>query len=200
MGLVTTEAGGTDVFSVVLDSQPAADVTIDLASSDLSEGTVQPVTLFFTAADWNLPQQVIVTGVDDTIVDGDIAYVVVTAPAVSADLNYDGLDADDVSVTNLDDDAVGVSVAAIVPDSMAPGTTVSVTITGSGFAAGASVTFENGSGKTPIATVTSVTSTTIEATVTVGTGGPRRPRVFDVRVTNPDSSTGLLAGGFTVVP
>ena len=42
LGLVTTEAGGSDAFSLVLDTQPAADVTIDLASSDLSEGTVEP--------------------------------------------------------------------------------------------------------------------------------------------------------------
>lgn len=103
-------------------------------------------------------------------------------------------------MTNLDDDAAGVSVVSVAPDTMTAGTTVNVTITGSGFAASASVTFENGSGKTPIATVTLAAGTTIEATVTVGSGGPRRPRVWDVRVTNPDNSTGVLADEFTVVP
>ena len=85
------------------------------------------------------------TGVDDALVDGDIAYTIVAAPAVSGDPDYGGLDAADVSVTNLDDEVpAGVSVTAIVPNSMSAGTTVTVTISGSGFAAGASVTFENG--------------------------------------------------------
>ena len=39
-GLTTTEAGGTATFTVVLTSQPTADVTIGLTSSDTTEGTV----------------------------------------------------------------------------------------------------------------------------------------------------------------
>ena len=96
---------------------------------------------------------------------------------------------------------VGVVVTSISPTSMTAGPSVVVTIAGSGFAAGARVTFENGSGQQPTATVTAVTSTTtISATVTAKSGGPRRPRIWDVRVTNPDGSTGVLAGAFTVNP
>ena len=40
----------------------------------------------------------------DGIADGDVPFSVVTAPASSDDNNYNGLDADDVSVTNLDVD------------------------------------------------------------------------------------------------
>ena len=39
-GLTTTEAGGTATFTVVLNTQPTADVTIALSSSDTTEGTV----------------------------------------------------------------------------------------------------------------------------------------------------------------
>src|SRR5690606_9458665 len=98
-GLVTTEAGGTANFSVVLNTQPAADVTIALSSSDTTEGTVAPASVVFTAANWNVAQTVTVTGVDDTAVDGDIAYSIVTAAAASADANYNGIDPSDVSVT-----------------------------------------------------------------------------------------------------
>ena len=42
-GLTTTEAGGTAAFSVVLNSQPTADVTIGLSSTDTTEGTISPV-------------------------------------------------------------------------------------------------------------------------------------------------------------
>ena len=54
----------------------------------------------FTAANWNTPQTVTVTGVDDDLDDGDVAYTIVTAAAVSADANYNGLNAADVAVTN----------------------------------------------------------------------------------------------------
>jgi subtilisin family serine protease len=200
LGLVTTEGAGTDVFSVVLDTQPAADVTIDLSTSDPSEGTVSPAYLIFNAADWYLPQQVFVTGVDDAIIDGDIPYTIVTAPAVSADPDYDWLDADDVSVTNLDDDDwVGVTVSSIWPDWMNAGTTIDVTLTGAGFQWGAIVTFEDGAGPAPAGEVTFVwpDGSTIEATVTAHKNA--KSAVWDVRVTNPDDSTAVLIDGFAVI-
>ena len=110
-GLVTTEAGGTATFTVVLNSAPAADVTIGLASSNLAEGTVAPASLTFTPANALLPQTVTVTGVDDSLADGPVAYTVTTAPAVSDDPHYAGLDPSDVSVTNTDDDTAGITVS-----------------------------------------------------------------------------------------
>ena len=109
-GLVTTEAGDFDVFTIVLGSQPSADVTIGLSSSDLTEGTVVPASLTFTTVNWFMPQSVTVTGVNDVIVDGNVVYTVVTAPAVSADPAYSLLDAANVSVTNLDNDGAGFTL------------------------------------------------------------------------------------------
>ena len=93
----------------------------------------------------------------------------------------------------------GVTVTDIVPPNIAAGDTIGVTITGSGFVAGADVTFESGKGPSPTATVTGVTSTQITATVTVKANGPSGSNAFDVRVTNQDSSTGVLEDGFTVI-
>ena len=109
-GLVTTEAGGTAGFTVVLDSEPTADVTVGISSSDVSEGTVAPTSLTFTSSDWNTPQAVTVTGVDDAVDDGDIAYTAVTAAATSSDAGYNGIDAANVSVTNSDDGRQSFSV------------------------------------------------------------------------------------------
>ena len=109
-GLTTTEAGGTATFTIVLTSQPTADVTIDLTSSNTAEGTVTPASVNLTPANWNLPQTVTVTGVDDPQVDGNITYTIVTAPATSTDPNYSGRNASDVSVTNLDNDTAGITV------------------------------------------------------------------------------------------
>ena len=104
-GLVTTEGGGTDTFTVVLNTEPSAPVTIGLSSGDASEGTVSPASVTFDATNWDTPQTVTVTGVDDAEQDGDVAYTIVTAAAVSTDPDYAGRDPDDVSVTNRDDEA-----------------------------------------------------------------------------------------------
>src|SRR2546422_951899 len=109
-GLTTTEGGGTATFTVVLTSQPTANVTIGLSSSDLTEGTVAPASVTFTSASWNTAQTVTVTGVDDFGVDGAVAYTIVTAAATSTDAIYNGMNASDVAVTNTDNDTAGVSV------------------------------------------------------------------------------------------
>jgi hypothetical protein len=109
-GLQTNEAGGTASFKVVLNTQPSAAVVIALTSTDPSEGTVVTPPLTFTPADWNVAQVVIVTGTDDAIADGNVAYTIVTAPAISGDPLYDGVDAADVAVTNNDDESPGITV------------------------------------------------------------------------------------------
>src|SRR5207237_9249429 len=106
----TTEAGGTPTFTVVLNSQPTANVTIALSSSNAAEGTVSPASLTFTSANWNVARTVTVTGVNDFVDDGDVAYSIVTAAATSTDGNYTGLNAADVSVTNTDDDTAGITI------------------------------------------------------------------------------------------
>ena len=109
-GLTTTESGGTDTFTVVLDTLPTADVVIGLSSSDTTEGTVSPTSLTFTSENGTTPQTVTATGVNDAVVDGNVAYTIVTAAATSDDLAYSGLDASDVSVTNTDNDVGGITV------------------------------------------------------------------------------------------
>ena len=57
-----------------------------------TEGAVSPASLTFTPANWNTPQTVTITGVNDFLDDGDIAYSIVTAAATSADSTYAGLE------------------------------------------------------------------------------------------------------------
>lgn len=107
-GLQTTESGGSATFNVLLSRAPTADVVIGLTSGNLNEGTVAPASLTFTPLDWSTPQTVTVTGVDDFRVDGNKAYSIITAPAVSADLSYNGFNPADASVVNLDNDNAAV--------------------------------------------------------------------------------------------
>ena len=99
-GLTTTEASGTATFTIVLDAEPTADVSITLTSSDTTEGDVSTGSVTFTSADWDTPQTVTVTGADDFLDDGNVAYTITTGNASSADTNYNNMVVDDVSVTS----------------------------------------------------------------------------------------------------
>ena len=100
----TTEAGGTAIFTAKLNSQPTADVSIAVSSSDTTEGTVSPSSLTFSSSNYNTAQTVTVTGVDDPTIDGHQSFSIITAAATSSDSNYNGLNPTDVTVTNTDND------------------------------------------------------------------------------------------------
>ena len=106
-GLVTTEEGGTAAFTVTLDTMPTADVTVKVSSGDETEGRVHEtdssIDLVFTSADF-AAKTVTVTGQDDMVDDGDRSYSVQLGNAVSADLGYNALVVQDVSLTNTDND------------------------------------------------------------------------------------------------
>lgn len=107
-GLVTGETGSQAYAFVRLGSPPVADVTIAISSSDVGEGTVLPAALTFTAANWNSYQQLTLTGVADSMVDGNQAWTVLLAAAVSADAAYNGVDPSDIAVTTTDADVAGI--------------------------------------------------------------------------------------------
>jgi len=119
-GLVTTEQGGSDTFTVVLTSLPMADVTINFASDTPAEGDTLVPDITFTPADWATPQGVTVVGQDDAVEDGDAAYTIVTS-VTSGDSNYAALNPADVAVTNRDDDALPVVTIVTRTDSVNEG-------------------------------------------------------------------------------
>ena len=94
----------------------------------------------------------------------------------------------------------GVNVVSINPATADRGQQFTMTISGSGFASGASVSFENGSGPAPTASnvVVAPDGNSLTATVQIQNKGKKGPKTWDVRVTNPDSSTGALAGALFV--
>ena len=60
-----SESGTTDSFTVVLTTDPATDVDISVTSADTGEATVSTSELAFTTSNWNTPQTVTVTGVNE---------------------------------------------------------------------------------------------------------------------------------------
>ena len=107
--LQTTQAGASASFTVSLASAPADPVTINLTNSDPGQGSLSQSTLTFTTSDWNTPQTVTVTGVNDNIAAGNQTYQI-TGTASSTDPNYNSLAMTPVTVTNVQTDIPGITV------------------------------------------------------------------------------------------
>ncbi len=92
------------------------------------------------------------------------------------------------------------SILSITPNTAPANTTVNVTMTGSGFANGAVVVFEGAQGVAPQVSNTQVVNpTTAVITVTLLSNTGVGTQQWDVRLTNPDGSSAVLADAFTVV-
>ncbi|WP_199248963.1 hypothetical protein [[Phormidium] sp. ETS-05] len=104
----TSEFASEATFDISLTSQPTADVTLNFVSSDTTEGTVIP-SVTFDATNWNIPQTITITGVDDFVADTNITYNITTT-ATSSDPKYNNNNPTDVIVTNTDNDIPGVTI------------------------------------------------------------------------------------------
>ena len=116
----TSEGGGTSDIAVTLGTQPTADVVVGVSSSNVAAATLSPASLTFTTDNWNIAQHVTVTGVEDSLATGDLAYFVEFALAQSDDPIYSGLATPSLPLTNLDDDIVRI---VSVSSQQAPGDT-----------------------------------------------------------------------------
>ncbi|MBK6811665.1 MAG: hypothetical protein IPG81_22765 [Sandaracinaceae bacterium] len=76
----TTEVGAQARVTVALSARPRRPVMVPVASSDTTEGSVSVPTLTFTRDNWNAPQTVVVSGEDDSVVDGDQTYTIAFGP------------------------------------------------------------------------------------------------------------------------
>lgn len=124
----TTEAGGQATFTIVLNSEPTSNVSVNLNSDDLTEGTAAPNTITFTSANWNAPRTVTVTGVNDDVADGDQLFQVDFAATTSADAAYAAITPTSVNARNLDNDSTGITVTAISQDTSEAGTTATFSV------------------------------------------------------------------------
>jgi hypothetical protein len=104
---VAEDGATTDSYTVVLTKAPVADVVATMAL-DAAQATVAPATLRFTAANWDQPQAVTVTAVDDDRADGDGPFPL--THALTGDAAYAGLPVRALAVAVADDDTVGLVV------------------------------------------------------------------------------------------
>ena len=98
--------GSTGTYTVVLNSQPTASVTVTPSRTGSSDVTFSPPTLTFTTSTWNTVQQVTVTAAQDSDAVDDSATI---SHAVTGG-DYAAVTADSVVVT-VDDDETADTTA-----------------------------------------------------------------------------------------
>ena len=94
------EAGATDAYTVALNAEPSGSVATTIAWEP--QVNVSPATLVYTIADWDTPQTVTVSAVDDLLVEG--AHAATIAHTIGGG-GYDGASVPSVLAIIIDDDA-----------------------------------------------------------------------------------------------
>ena len=204
----TPDDGGGDAPPTVSVTNPGADSTVsgafDVTADAADDVGVAEVEFFVDAFS---------LGVDTDSADGwskpwdTTAFTDGSSHSVTAIAKDTMGQTNDHTVGNITvnnggggDPVVTLTVASITPAVIAAGSSGPATIGGSGFVAGATVSFANGSGPAPSASNVVVSGATIDFTLSIKSGGPPRNRVWVVVVTNPDGGSASLAGGLTVTP
>ena len=121
---LTVGEGGSGNFGVRLATQPSAQVTVSVASSDTGAATVSDNSLTFTTGDWNVAQTVTVNGVQDA--DGEDETVRMSLTASSSDTDYQGKTG--LVTVTVDDDEVLALVVSGLPLAVFEGTSGSFAV------------------------------------------------------------------------
>lgn len=129
-GTTVTEGGAKDTYSLVLGTEPLFDVIVSIAPG--SQVSVNKSSVTFTPANWNTPQIVTVTAVDDTTEEGFHTGTIDHA-ANSDDPDFNGVGVGSIIANITDNDNIMVTspnggesfyadtVQAITWDSLLPG-------------------------------------------------------------------------------
>ena len=204
-GLSVNESGTTDTFTVVLDTEPTADVVFAITSENTAEAIVSS-SLTFTSANWNTPQSVTITGVDDPLDDNDqtVSITVAINTTSTLDVLYDAVGSQSVNVTVVDDEVaplvtLSASSTTVTEDSG----TITLTATQTFATASDTTVTLTGTGGTASGSDYTVGTITILAGDTTGTTSftPDRDKVDEndetatVEITSVSSAAGATEDG-----
>ena len=107
---LTIQEGESLDYTVVLDTQPLGEVTIDITVPEDTDVSVDPVSLTFTSANWNKPQTVTVTTEQADAADEN---EITLSHAVDG-TGYQDVDDIDVTVHVTDDESAGLVLSGSV--------------------------------------------------------------------------------------
>ena len=96
------EGGATDTYTVVLNRQPTANVTINIDTTN-NQVTSSVKTLTFTPGNWSVPQTVTITAVNDTVGEGKHIGVI-KHTMTSTDPHFAGIAIENISIAITDND------------------------------------------------------------------------------------------------
>ena len=125
---VTEEDTTGASYTVVLNSQPTATVTVTVAGHAGTDVTPSPTSLTFTTSTWGTAQTVTVTAGDDADTANDA--VTLTHSAASTDTGYEGISIDGVAVTVNDNDTAPATGAPTITGTAEVGQTLTASTTG----------------------------------------------------------------------
>ncbi|HEY9295824.1 MAG TPA: Calx-beta domain-containing protein, partial [Phormidium sp.] len=201
-----TEGGATDSYTVVLNTQPTAIVTININPD--AQTTTNTNSLTFTPNNWNIAQNVTVTAVDDAAVEGNHTGTI-SHTATSIDNNYNGINIASLTANITDNDVAApptvnlsvssnagteagtkaITVTATAQSAVTGDQTVDLGVSGTNITPGdynlsnTTITIPNGQ------TTGSVTFTVVDDAVVEGT------ETATLTITNP--SAGITLGNTT---
>ena len=91
---LTIDEGGSDTYTVVLDTEPSAGVTVTISGHSGTDVSLDDTELTFATGNWDTAQTVTVTAEqdDDAMADADVTLT----HAVTGASEYAAIDADDV--------------------------------------------------------------------------------------------------------
>ena len=119
---LTVNEGSTGTYTVKLDSQPTASVTVTPSKTGSSDVTFAPASLTFLTSNWSATQTVTVTAADDSDAADDSATI---SHAVAGG-DYGSVTAASVVVT-VDDDETADTTAPAFASAAANGTSLVIT-------------------------------------------------------------------------
>ncbi len=126
--LTTAENGSrSDALSIVLTAPPEKNIQVGLFAKDtrfFTEYQFDKTTLTFTPSNWNVPQTINITPVDDLVADGDA----INRYELRASSTYPITSPPQLQITSLDDDTPGVQVSPISRNTSESGTTATFTV------------------------------------------------------------------------
>ena len=124
---LTIAEGSSGTYTIVLDSQPTADVTVTINDPSNTDVTAEPASLTFSSTDWSSPKTVTVNAAQDADAEGETATV--THTVTSTDSSYSAASANSVAVMVTDDEVpVTVQFGATTYE-VVEGETVTVAVT-----------------------------------------------------------------------
>ena len=111
----TTASGDNATFSIKLATAPTSDVYLPIYVSDNTEALIMQsgsadkldnLTLVFTPSTYSDAQIITIVGQRDFAPEGDTSFSVILMPSISVDTQYNGVNPQDLSFVNINDDRI----------------------------------------------------------------------------------------------